>query len=100
MLGCKDSGEKNMINSGHVRSSLLVVGNRNEADTHNHFKVVQFRMGKNDSRLSRMGRPRGKDWGAATAKGKLGGPQEEYMYLSQETSWRTKCMRKNNAFPR
>lgn len=73
MLGCKDSGEKNMINSGHVRSSLLVVGNRNEADTHNHFRVVQFRMGKNDSRLSRMGRPQGKRQRSSNCKGKAGG---------------------------
>lgn len=36
MLGSKDRGEKNMVNSGHVRSSLLVVGNRNEADTQPH----------------------------------------------------------------
>lgn len=43
MLGCKDSGEKNMTNSGHVRSSLLVVVNRNKADTHNHVRELVLR---------------------------------------------------------
>lgn len=43
MLGSKDRGKKNMINSDHIGSSLLAVGNRNEADPHNHVRELVLR---------------------------------------------------------